>query len=59
MIKLDNSIMQEVDLQEQKDYWTDFDAGNYAFTMEVNNNDLDGQLHDIEDILQLMEGYND
>ena len=66
MIKLDNSIMQEVDLQEQKRYWRDFDEGRVAFTMEVDDNDLEGQLidlnyklHDIEDILQSLEAKND
>ena len=47
MIKLDNSIMQEVDLQEQKDYWNDFDEGRLAFTMEVDDISLDELLSDL------------
>ena len=72
MIKLDNSIMQDIECEELRGYWSDFDEGRVAFTMEVNNNDLDGQLNDLEDIwlpvllandlediIQLMEVYND
>ena len=47
MIKLDNSIMQEVDLQEQKRYWMDFDEGRLAFTMEVDDISLDELLSDL------------
>ncbi len=62
MIKLDTNIMEDIDLQELKGYWSDFDESKPAFTMEVNDNDIYGQLIDLneqlqelEDIIKLME----
>lgn len=57
MIKLDTSIMQDVQSEELKGYWMDFDEGRAAFTMEVNDIGLNDDVSEI--IQQLMEGYND